>query len=169
MTDVRRLIIRQIPHLRRYARALVGDRARADDLVQDCLERAWAHSGSWRPGSDMRAWLLTIMHNLHVNATRYQAKTPALVSLDDAAGKLLVRPTQEDGLELRSLEAALARLSEEQRAVVLLIGLEQLSYEEAAAVLDIPLGTLMSRLHRGRKRLRTLISEATETGARKVK
>ncbi len=92
-----------------------------------------------------------------------------MVSLDDAAVKLLVRPTQEDGLELRSLEAALARLSEEQRAVVLLIGLEQLSYEEAAAVLDIPLGTLMSRLHRGRKRLRTLMSEATETGARKVK
>ena len=169
MADVRRLIVRYIPPLRRYARALVGDHGRADDLVQDCLERAWSRVDLWRPGTDMRAWLFTIMHNLHANATRSRARAPASAPLDDDAIALHVRPAQEDGLEIRDLEKALARLPEEQRAVILLVGLEAMAYESAAAVLDIPVGTLMSRLHRGRERLRTLMSEATEPSARKMK
>ena len=116
----------------------------------------------------MRAWLFTIMHNLHANAMRYRARTPTLVSLDDAAVKLAVRPIQDDRVELRGLEAALSQLSEEQRAVILLVGLEQLSYEEAASVLDIPVGTLMSRLHRGRERLRSLTSAESKADARTV-
>ena len=101
MSDVRHLIVDQIPHLRRYARALVGDRAQADDLVQDCLERAWSRMHLWTVGTNIRAWLFTILHNLHRNAARKQRNAPGLVSLEADGGDAPVRPTQEDGLEAR--------------------------------------------------------------------
>ena len=159
MSEVRQLIVDQIPHLRRYARALVGDRAHAEDLVQDCLERAWSRMHLWKPGTNIRAWLFTILHNIHLNAARKRRNGPgaATVTLDNAP--MPVRPTQEDNLEIRSVWKAFAQLPETQRAPLLLIALEEMSYEEAAAVLDIPIGTLMSRIHRGRERLRTLIAE----------
>lgn len=156
MPEVRQLIVEQIPHLRRYARALVGDREQADDLVQDCLERAWSRMHLWRAGTNIRAWLFTILHNLHVNAARRRAGQPR--PLDAAAADLPVRPTQEDGLNVRDLWQAFAGLPEPQRAAILLISVEEMSYEEAAAVLDIPIGTLMSRIHRGRERLRELMA-----------
>lgn len=159
MPDVRHLIVDQIPHLRRYARALVGDRSQADDLVQDCLERAWSRIHLWTVGTNIRAWLFTILHNLHLNAARKRRNTPGLVSLEAESGEPPVRPMQEDGLEILGTWQAFSRLPEPQRAAILLITLEEMSYQEAAAVLGIPVGTLMSRIHRGRERLRVLIRE----------
>jgi len=148
-----------IPRLRRYARALMGDRVGADDLVQDTLERAWGRFHLWESGTDLRAWLFSIMHNLHVNQVR-AGRLRAADSLDDEDGamEIPVRATQEDGLMVKDLDKALRQLSEEQREVLLLVGLEQLSYEEVAQVLSIPLGTVMSRLSRGREKLRALLS-----------
>ena len=159
MSDVRHLIVDQIPHLRRYARALVGDRAQADDLVQDCLERAWSRMHLWTVGTNIRAWLFTILHNLHLNAARTRRNAPGLVSLEANGGEPPVRPTQEDGLEVLGTWQAFSSLPEPQRAAILLITVEEMSYQEAAAVLGIPVGTLMSRLHRGRERLRMLIRD----------
>ncbi|MES2073419.1 MAG: RNA polymerase sigma factor [Pseudomonadota bacterium] len=148
-------LIACIPRLRRYARALVSDRALADDLVQDTLERAWDKLALWRRGSDMRAWLFGIMHNLHIN----QIRKPGLatVALEDDAYQLPVRASQSDQLEVRDLHGALQLLPGEQRAVLLLVALEQMSYEEIATSLSIPIGTVMSRLARGREKLRALM------------
>ncbi len=162
-------IVEQIPHLRRYARALLGSRTVADDLVQDCLERAWSRFHLWREGSNVRTWLFTIMHNLHANAARSASRRPRTVTLDDEAPVVPVRATQEDGLEVALVEDALARLPEEQRAVILLVGLEDLSYKEAADVLDVPVGTVMSRLHRGRERLREMMAGGGGAVLRRVK
>ena len=151
-------IIAQIPHLRRYARALLGDANLADDLVQDCLERAWSRLHLWREGSNLRTWLFAIMHNLHANSVRSAVRRPPPAPYDDVAFAVPSRATQEDALEVASLADALAHLPEEQRAVILLVGLEEMSYQEAASVLGVPIGTVMSRLHRGRERLRTLLT-----------
>lgn len=162
-------ILAQIPHLRRYAHALLGDRARAEDLVQDCLERAWSRFHLWREGSNLRTWLFTIMHNLHANAARTASRRPQTVPMDESSIVAPTRAAQEDGLEVASIETALAALSEEQRQVVLLVGLEEMSYQDAAAVLGVPIGTVMSRLHRGRERLRQLLVGAGGTALRRVK
>lgn len=151
----RELIVAEIPRLRRYARALTGDASRADDLVQDTLERALSRFSLWRPGN-LRAWLFTIMHNVFVNQIKSAARIDYLA--DDLLPDLPLRATQTDNLELRDLDRALGRLTAEQREVVLLVGLEDLSYEETAAVIGSPIGTVMSRLSRGRERLRALLS-----------
>lgn len=156
-----------IPRLRRYARALAGDRAVADDLVQDTLERAWGRLHLWRSGSDLRAWLFTIMHNLYVNQIK-SSSSEWNVQLKNRESELPVRATQEDHLEIRDLEAALRRLPDEQREVLLLVGLEQMSYQEVAQVLAIPLGTVMSRLSRGRERLRGLLKDGIGVSQLKV-
>jgi RNA polymerase sigma-70 factor (ECF subfamily) len=158
-------ILAQIPHLRRYAYALLGDRARAEDLVQDCLERAWSRFHLWREGSNLRTWLFTIMHNLHANAARTASRRPQTVPIDESSTVAPTRAMQEDGLELASIETALATLSDDQRQVILLVGLEEMSYHEAAAVLGVPIGTVMSRLHRGRERLRQLLTGAGGSAA----
>ncbi len=147
-------IVELIPRLRRYARALVSDRARADDLVQDTLERAWNKFHLWRPGSDLRAWLFTVMHNVHVNQVRASRDHAVL---DDEGPEMAVAAVQGASLEIRDLERALALLSPEQREVLLLIALEDMSYAEVAAMLDIPIGTVMSRLSRAREKLRALM------------
>lgn len=141
-----------LPRLRRYARALTGDSAAADDLVQDAIERALVKRDLWREGTDLRAWLFTVMHNVFVNQVR-GAAAGRLVPMDDAVLDM-AQPRAADRLEIRDLDQALRTLPEEQRAVVLLIGLEQMSYDEAAKVLNVPIGTVMSRLSRGRERLR---------------
>lgn len=161
-------IVAEIPRLRRYARALTGDAVRADDLVQDTLERALGKWALWRPGN-LRAWLFSIMHNLFVN----QARSPRLVDYpgDEALPDLPMRATQSDALELRDFARSLARLPEEQREVLLLVVLEDLSYEDTAKVLGVPVGTVMSRLSRGRERLRALLdgSEPAEPQLKVVK
>lgn len=158
-----------IPRLRRYARALTRDRTRADDLVQDTLERAWGRLHLWRRGSDLRAWLFSVMHNVFVNQLRQQQRAGILLTLDDEALHAPARATQEDGLAMRDLVAAIARLPEEYREVLLLVGLEQMRYEEVAQVLAIPIGTVMSRLSRGRERLRGLMAGAATPVLRRVK
>lgn len=162
-------IVELIPRLRRYARALAGERTAADDLVQDTLERAWNKLHLWRHGSDLRAWLFTIMHNVHVNQVRSRA-AGSTVPLDDDAADAPVRPTQCDMLEVRDIDAALRRLPLEQRQVVLLIALERMSYDETAKTLAIPIGTVMSRLARARERLRVMLAdESTGTSLKVVK
>ena len=156
-----------IPRLRRYARTLTGDRSFADDLVQDTLERAWGRLHLWRPGSDLRAWLFTIMHNLHVNQARTRRSEDS-IDLRNEPMEFAARPSQEERLEITDLTMALRRLPDEQREVLLLVGLEEMSYQEAAKVLAVPLGTIMSRLFRGRERLRALMSEGSSTPQLKV-
>ena len=155
-----------IPRLRRYARALTGDASAADDLVQDALERALVKQKLWREGTDLRAWLFTVMHNVFVNQVR-SAAVSRTVQLDDAMAER-PQPQAADRLEIRDLDAALQALPEDQRAVVLLVGLEQMTYDEAARVLDVPIGTVMSRLSRGRERLRRLMQGIPEAVPLKV-
>lgn len=151
-------LLEHLPRLRRYARALTGDRLAADDLVQDTVERALSRSMLFRRGSKLDAWLLTIMHNIFVSQMRQAAMRPPVTPLDELSAEPATLPTQEEKLELRDLERALARLPMEQREVLLLIGLEEFSYEEAAGILGIPVGTVMSRLSRARERLRALLA-----------
>ena len=153
MNEAERLV-ELIPRLRRYARALVGDRASADDLVQDTLERAWAKLHLYRRGTDLRAWLFTVMHNVHVNKVRATRVTD---TLEDELPELAQRASQGDTLLLRDLDRAIARLPSEQRAVLLLVTLEEMSYEEVARALGIPIGTVMSRLSRAREKLRMMM------------
>jgi len=148
-------IVELIPRLRRYARALAGDRAAADDLVQDTLERAWAKLHLYRRGTDLRAWLFTVMHNVYVNQLR--AARPG-VQLDEEMPELSQPARETDALELRDLDLAIGRLPPEQREVLLLVVLEDMSYDEAAGTLGIPIGTVMSRLARAREKLRTMLS-----------
>ncbi len=166
--EIEHPIVAQIPHLRRYARALLGDRTLAEDLVQDSLERAWSRFHLWREGSNLRTWLFTIMHNLHANLARNASRRPQTSPFDEDFS-VPVRADQEDRLEVAALDDALARLPMEQRQVVLLVGLEEMSYQEAAAALGIPVGTVMSRLHRGRERLRDMLIGAGTAGLRRVK
>ncbi len=148
-------ILAEIPRLRRYARALLGDRAAADDLVQDTLERAWSRHALWRAGSDLRAWLFSIMHNLRVDQLR--RPNPPTHSLGEDDFEVPIRATQSDRLEVMDLASALHQLPDEQREVLLLVALEGSSYAEIASLLGIPAGTVMSRLARGRERLRLLM------------
>ena len=144
-----------IPHLRRCARALVRDPERSDDLVQDCLLRAMSRWHLWRPTGSLRAWLFTNLHNLHVNAVKRAARQGRSVAFDDqAAGSA---PAHQDlQLHLSEVADALERLPTEQKQVLILVGLEEFSYADAARV---PIGTVMSRLARGRERLRQLTSD----------
>ena len=162
------LIAEHIPRLRRYARALTGERSRADDLVQDTLERAWTRFHLWERGSNLRAWLFTVMHNVFVNQHN-KNKTQRTESLDDAAPELAVPDNAQQSLQVRDLHKALEQLSLEYREVVLLVGLEQMSYAEVAEILKIPLGTVMSRLARGREQLRALLSGQAPAPLRRVK
>jgi RNA polymerase sigma-70 factor (ECF subfamily) len=144
-----------VPRLRRYARALAGNRDDADDLVQDTLERAWARSALWRGVTDMRAWLFSTMHNLHADGVR-RPRLQVVVQDGDLPDVAAV-PGPGDRLVLLDLQAALEQLPLEQRDVLLLVALEDMSYAEVAQTLGIPIGTVMSRLARGRERLRSLM------------
>jgi RNA polymerase sigma-70 factor (ECF subfamily) len=147
-------LIALIPRLRRYARALVGERSAADDLVQDTLERAWTKLHLYREGTDLRAWLFTVMHNVHVNQVRAARPTAAL---EEDMPELAQRAVQGDALLVRDLERAIAALPAAQREVLLLVALEDLSYNETARVLGIPIGTVMSRLARAREKVRAMM------------
>jgi RNA polymerase sigma-70 factor (ECF subfamily) len=156
VADTHRDIEAEIPRLRRYARALTRDVVTADDLVQDCLVRALGKLHLWQEGTDLRAWLFTILHNQHVNHIRRAVREGVAVGLNESEPRLSRAPPQGKRLELRDLGRAIAKLPEEQRSVILLVGLEGMRYEEVAAILDVPVGTIRSRLSRGRKALRRL-------------
>jgi len=162
MNEFAKLLEAEIPRLRRYARALTRDVTRADDLVQDCLARAVAKQALWQPGTDLRAWLFTILHNQHVNNVRRSVREGTTVAVEDISSSLAVQPNAMPSLELRDLDAAIAKLPSEQRQVILLVGLEGMRYEQAAEVLGVPVGTVRSRLSRGRDQLRQLIGMEEE-------
>ncbi|MCX7172084.1 MAG: sigma-70 family RNA polymerase sigma factor [Proteobacteria bacterium] len=146
-----------IPRLRRYARALTGDKDRADDLVQDTLERALRKWALWRLGSRVDSWLFSIMHNIFVNQVRSAPARQANISLEDMAFEPAGSGSADEAVQLRDLAAALGKLSDEQREILLLVGLEEMSYKQVASVLSLPLGTVMSRLSRAREQLRGLL------------
>lgn len=147
-----------IPALRRYARALMQDREEADDLVQDCLERAIARWHQRRRDGSARAWMFTILHNLAMNRLRRDHRRGRSLSLEtDEAPLPHVAAAQEDGLHHHDLMMALDGMPDDQRQLLLLIALEDVSYADAATITGVPLGTVMSRLSRGRDRLRALL------------
>ena len=149
-----RLIEAEIPRLRRYARALLRDDDRADDLVQDTLLRGLDRINLYRSGTDLRAWLFTIMHNQYVNSVRRSVRQRDTIVVEKLP---LASPApQLPNLELRDLERAIARLSVEQRETLLLIGLEGMKYEEVAQICDVPIGTVRSRLSRAREEVRRM-------------
>jgi RNA polymerase sigma-70 factor, ECF subfamily len=162
VADPHQAIEAEIPRLRRYARALTRDVVLADDLVQDCLTRALAKLHLWQGGTDLHAWLFTILHNQYVNHVRRSVREGAGVRLSDNEPLLARAPQQGHGLELRDLGRAIAKLPEEQRSTLLLVGLEGMRYDEVAAVLDVPVGTIRSRLSRGREALRRLMGFAAD-------
>jgi RNA polymerase sigma-70 factor, ECF subfamily len=161
MNDFARMLEAEIPRLRRYARALTRDVVRADDLVQSCLTRALAKQHLWQLGTDLRAWLFTILHNQHVNDVRRGMRESNNVELDQAP-ELTVQSNAIPALELRDLETAIGKLPPEQRQVILLVGLEGMAYEEVAKVLRVPVGTVRSRLSRSRDQLRLLMGMEEE-------
>jgi RNA polymerase sigma-70 factor (ECF subfamily) len=153
-------LVGHIPDLRRYARALTGDAWAADDLVQDTLERACERWQLWAAGSDLRAWLFTLMHNLFVDGARRALRQQAAhhVDVEDVANDLVGSPgAPEQALDL---QRCLLRLPPEQREVLLLVTLQDLGYEEVARITGVPVGTVMSRLSRARSRLRELMDGA---------
>jgi len=156
----------EIPRLRRFARALTHDVIAADDLVQDCLTRALGKLHLWEEGTDLRAWLFTILHNQHVNHIRRKVREGAAVGLSEREPLLSHAAQQGRRLELRDLERAIGKLPDAQRSVILLIGLEGMRYEEVAVVLNVPVGTIRSRLSRARESLRRLTDGLPEEETR---
>lgn len=143
-----------LPGLRRYARALTGNAWAADDLVQDTLERACRKWLLWRPGTHLRAWLFTLMHRVYLNQLRAVPAQPPL-DLESVQDHLQAPPARTD--DALDLDRCLQRLPADQRAVLLLVTLEDMDYAAAAKVLGVPVGTVMSRLSRARQRLRELM------------
>jgi len=155
MPDRAALIEAQIPRLRRFACALLrGDQERADDLVQDTLERALSHWHLRRSEGNLRGWLYTILYNRFLSDQHRLKRLRMYDALTEETELPAVDGGQDVALEHRDLLRAFSALPEEQQSVLLLIGVEDLSYEEAARVLSVPIGTVMSRLSRGRERLR---------------
>lgn len=168
--DMIRQVEPLIPALRRYAGALMSERAAADDLVQDCLERAISRWHQHRADGNTRTWLFTILHNLAVNRWQQRRRRGPHVELDDAPELALASEHPQEAQHFQQdIMRAIARLPDDQRSVLLLVSVEDLSYAEAASVLDIPVGTVMSRLSRARDRLRQLLDmqqeSAQKTGA----
>jgi RNA polymerase sigma-70 factor (ECF subfamily) len=160
-------LLAAIPRLRRYARVLTGDATRADDLVQETLARGWEKRRLWTAGTDLRAWLFTIMHNVFVNQRALALRDAQNVSLDGdgeagAAWQVPVRAPQQAHVELQEVLRELSRLPAEQREVLVLAAVEEMRYEEIAAILAIPVGTVMSRLSRARAKLRRSASAESD-------
>lgn len=145
----------QLPRLRGYARALTRDAGAADDLVQEALLRAYEKAATYRPGNSLGSWLLSIVHNLFIDQKRRAASEQKRnARLIDARQPAIAEGEQEQAVYLAEVSARFAALPEEHRAVLSLIGVQGLSYQEAAATLSVPVGTVMSRLHRARAALR---------------
>ncbi|MEM5435850.1 sigma-70 family RNA polymerase sigma factor [Paraburkholderia diazotrophica] len=156
-----------IPALRRYASAMVRDRDLADDLVQDCLERAISHWETRRRAENTRQWVFSIAHNLIVSRLRQHARRGLHLDIADVdEGAFAVPAPQEHRIRHGELMKALAALPEDQRSVILLVSVEDLTYAEAAKTLNIPVGTVMSRLARGRERLQSALDGTGKREAR---
>ena len=157
MPDFAGQLEEQIPRMRRYALALTRKPDKADDLVQTTLVRAIAKQHLFKPGTNLRAWLFTLLHNQHVNDVRRSVNEGISVDVADLAKDLVAVADPSAPRQLKELDAAIAKLPIEQRQVILLVGLEGMAYEEVAAILMVPIGTIRSRLSRGRSALRQLM------------
>ena len=164
------LLIEEIPALRRYARALCGDETEADDLVQESLLRAVSRRRLWISHRKMRPWLFTILHNLFVNAVRRGARSP-LVDMPQQIENAAVDDGDPGALcTLSDFEKALHSLTPEQREVLVLVGVEQMSYRQVARIVGVPVGTVMSRLSRARSYLKKgLEGETNVTRLKRMK
>lgn len=159
-------IVKEIPGLRRYARALLGGhKENADDLVQDTLERAYVKWNLFRVGSELRPWLFSIMHNIFINDIQRSKNRASTSSIDDALDVSTPAP-QENHVQAREILGAVGRLAPELRDVLVLVSVEEFSYADAAKILNVPVGTVMSRMFRARSQLRVLMGEAALTGGR---
>jgi RNA polymerase sigma-70 factor, ECF subfamily len=164
MSEFSRQLEAEIPRLRRYARAMTRDGDRADDLVQNCLVRALANQQRWQTGTNLRAWLCTILHNLHVSDLRRSVRERNRCMEFGSLGEARSDPGAL--LDRFYVGRAIARLPSSQRQALLLVDLEDMSYAEAAAELGVPFGTLRSRLGRARTSLRELFGRDAPTPAR---
>jgi RNA polymerase sigma factor (sigma-70 family) len=160
MSEMVSLLEPLIPALRRYARSFAKDKSGADDLVQDTLERAVSRWYQRRADGDARAWVFSILHNLAISGLRQAGRRGQHLPLDDAHESDVAVPfAQEDGLRRRDILTALSQLPEDQRGVLLLVSVEDMSYAQVARILDLPIGTVMSRLARARSHLRKLMED----------
>ena len=166
--SVRKAVLSAVPSLRAFAISLSGNVDRADDLVQETLLRALANIHSFQPGTNMPAWLFTILRNLHVSRWRSERRHGTTVDMDETALPG-VPARQEAALEVHDVLAAIDQLPEEQKSLLLLVGVEDFSYDDAARILGMPIGTVMSRLSRARQRLRALVETGKVTLLRRVK
>ncbi|MGF1624500.1 MAG: sigma-70 family RNA polymerase sigma factor [Alphaproteobacteria bacterium] len=154
-----------IPRLRAYARVMTRDHDRADDLVQTCLERALRSINQFTVGTNLRAWLFTILRHAHINEVRRQAKWAGSLDSSECEDLFPVGAPQEKSIEFRDLHRAFSRLSAPDRSVLALVGAEGMSYQDAAETLDVPIGTIRSRLSRARNRLRDLMEDGIDPSA----
>jgi len=157
MSEFPTMVAKHIPNLRRYARVLLRDPVHAEDLVQDCLERAISREHLWQPGTNLRAWLFTILHNLYINQFLRHGGSSAMVPLMEEHVGVSCPARQFHSMTLKDLARAFDRLPEQEQRVVVLVGLEGMLYEDAARQLGVPMGTVKSRLSRARRRLRQLM------------
>jgi RNA polymerase sigma-70 factor (ECF subfamily) len=160
----------EIPYLRRFARALTGDPALADDLVQDCIERALVKSHLYDATRPLRAWLYAVLRNIHVSGLRRERRAGIVKTVDDLTDpEVALKPSQEGETLFLQVTAALDRLPDQQREVVVLVALEDMSYRDVAEITGVPVGTVMSRLSRARSALRELIGDEARPSLRRVK
>jgi len=168
--DFRLQLQAELPHLRRFARALAGDPALADDLAQDCIERALLKSTLYDPTRPIRPWLYAMLRNLYINGLRRDARSLVVKSVDHLNEGEDATPAEQDyRISVVEISAALDRLPAQQREVLVLVSLEELSYREAAEITGIPIGTVMSRLSRARAQLKDILEERGQTFLRQVK
>ena len=162
--EFRAQLLAVIPALRGFARGLCGNRELADDMAQDAMMRAWAAQASFTPGTNFRAWIFMILRNQFYTTIRRNSR---MVSWDPEVAErvLIAQAAQHDGLNLQDVQKALQKLPIEQREVLILIGANGLSYEEAAEVMGCAIGTIKSRLARGRTALSTLINGTEQYNA----
>jgi RNA polymerase sigma-70 factor (ECF subfamily) len=168
--DFKTQLAAELAYLRRFARGLCGDRALADDLVQDCVERALLKSHLYDPTRPLRAWLYAILRNIYISGLRRDGRSNIVKTVDELeASEGAALPGQEDRLSVDLIVAALDRLSAQHREVIVLIGLEEMSYRDVAEITGVPVGTVMSRLSRARATLRNILEERGQTVLRRVK
>ena len=169
-SEFQKNLLPELPHLRRFARALAGDAALADDLVQDCVERALKKQHLYDSTRPLRAWLYTILRNIHISHWRRAAPWGHVKNIDDLEGfEGAIEAEQEHNLSLSLITDALDQLPPQHREVLVLISLEEVSYREAAEIIGVPIGTIMSRLSRARSTLQKLLEEGGTTVLRVVK
>ncbi|MEZ5669164.1 MAG: sigma-70 family RNA polymerase sigma factor [Alphaproteobacteria bacterium] len=148
-----------MPRLLAYARSMTRGGDNADDLVQTCLERALRNINQFKPGTNLRAWMFTILRNTHINEIRRRARWAGSMDCTECEDLFPVSATQESRVELRDFRRAFAKLSDQDRRVLTLVGAEGMSYQDAAEALSVPIGTVRSRLSRARNRLRELMDD----------